>query len=992
MFESTRALSLFCLIAALGCENDPESPRIEVEPQRVEITAALGESVVRDVVVRNRGSVAVNLTSRLAEPDLGPFQIDQRAEALVPGSVTTVRIVFTPRALGESRGELLIEFGDQTASVEIVGTAVAQLVTVSPERIDFGNVVAGRTETRSVTLTNIASIDASIELGRSRLLALCPSADSEPYCLRVPRGQLDEGQRLFLGAGDSANLEVEFTPLGLGETSALLVLRPCSDPACATTLELSGVGLQSGLQCEPATLDFGQVNPGASRSLSIDCENATNIEVTVLTWALTPLSDDQLSVESPRPEVVAPGERISIEVSYAPLRLGDSEGVLQIETSAANDSRGNISIPLAGSGGGPSIAVTPQEMDFGLVSLIAPSRRQFVIVNTGFAPLTVSQIEVDIDGTGACSSPDAGSDVLQPGESQTVTIEFAPTVPGPTSCRIRIISNDTSSSEIVVVARGEGVNLPPCAFSSHPDPLDFGQVPSNRSYRRTFEIRNDGTDPCLLTATRIVPGTDPAFSLLSGDLRSLEIPAGTAELVDVAFAPQGSGARSGEVEFSISSQMSPFNTLELRGEGSDAGLIAVPSDLDFGTLGTGCNARRKTVSVFNPTSETMRIDSIELAAGTRGPSFALEGLPSNFPTTLTPGANLEFEVGFRSPGTSGYASAVVIEGTAGARPLRSLVGLRARSSLETTNTETLQQGGSAKIDVLFVVDKTGGMGTELNELRLNFPSFLQSATAQGLDYQIGVTTTDTTDEAGRLSSAPLSTTGRSTPNGPAQYRIIRSTTMPDPATVFASNVSFRESGGAAAAESGLRAAEQALSAPTITSHNAGFLRSDAALAVVFVSDEPDQSMNIVDYYENFLRSIKGFRNPGLLSVSAITAPTPPGRCNGPGGAATASGRYQSVAFRTGGSFHSICSTNWSGLMRDLGTRVFGVSTTRFFLLNPPVVSTLRVFVNGLEVPAATTNGTVNWTYDFATNSIGFAPAAAPGSSAKIRVEYTTECL
>jgi hypothetical protein len=38
------------------------------------------------------------------------------------------------------------------------------------------------------------------------------------------------------------------------------------------------------------------------------------------------------------------------------------------------------------------------------------------------------------------------------------------------------------------------------------------------------------------------------------------------------------------------------------------------------------------------------------------------------------------------------------------------------------------------------------------------------------------------------------------------------------------------------------------------------------------------------------------------------------------------------------------------------------------------------------------SGTVNWTYDYSTNSINFSPFSTPEPGAEIRVEYTVECL
>lgn len=225
----------------------------------------------------------------------------------------------------------------------------------------------------------------------------------------------------------------------------------------------------------------------------------------------------------------------------------------------------------------------------------------------------------------------------------------------------------------------------------------------------------------------------------------------------------------------------------------------------------------------------------------------------------------------------------------------------------------------------------------------------------------------------------------------AQNRVVTPRAGPSPAAVLAANLLSASSGGTAADESGLRAAEQALSAPVVIGHNAGFLRRDAALALVFVSDEPDQSPDAVDRYVDFYQSIKGTRHAHRVSVSAVAAPTPPGNCTGPGGSARADGRYEAAARQTGGVFASICNPSWATVMSDLAARVFG-TPRRFILRNHPVMTTLQVFVDGTAVPSISPAGGVNWTYDLPSNSVSFTPLGAASSpTATVRIEYAPDC-
>jgi hypothetical protein len=206
--------------------------------------------------------------------------------------------------------------------------------------------------------------------------------------------------------------------------------------------------------------------------------------------------------------------------------------------------------------------------------------------------------------------------------------------------------------------------------------------------------------------------------------------------------------------------------------------------------------------------------------------------------------------------------------------------------------------------------------------------------------------------------------------------------------VFVANANQGTSGSGN--EQGLQAAYLALSNPLIFGHNAGFIRPDAVLSVIIVSDEQDYSPGAVDFFVNFFLSIKGFRNTNQFSLSAIVGDAPSG-CNGPGGNADDGSRYIDAATRTLGVIQSICTSDWSRALEDLSTTAFGFKS-RFILSNQPVIQSLAVFVDGVRVDGRTTSGTNNWQYDVSTNSVNFTPFATPEPGANIRVEYAVECL
>jgi hypothetical protein len=306
-----------------------------------------------------------------------------------------------------------------------------------------------------------------------------------------------------------------------------------------------------------------------------------------------------------------------------------------------------------------------------------------------------------------------------------------------------------------------------------------------------------------------------------------------------------------------------------------------------------------------------------------------------------------------------------------------LVSLEGEGAVDATQVDEFDQLGRPEVDILFVVDDSCSMIEEQTALAQNLGTFLQFAQAQQVDYHIATITTDDFGDGGRF--LPL--------NGNPSDRVVTPQTQPSPEAVFAQNVAVGTVGGE---ERGLEAAYLALSSPLIFGHNAGFLRTEAVLSIVFVSDEEDHSSRTVDFFTDFFLSIKGFSNSNQFTASAIVSESPP--CSGPGGQAPEAGtRYSAVQQRTGGIFQSICTADWSRALEDLSTTAFGFKS-RFFLSNQPVVTTLGVFVDDVRIDQRSPGGTVNWDYDYGTNSLNFTSFATPEPGAHIRVEYTVECL
>ncbi len=294
--------------------------------------------------------------------------------------------------------------------------------------------------------------------------------------------------------------------------------------------------------------------------------------------------------------------------------------------------------------------------------------------------------------------------------------------------------------------------------------------------------------------------------------------------------------------------------------------------------------------------------------------------------------------------------------------------------VDATQVDVLKQSDGF-VDILWVVDDSGSMANERRRLVTNFSRFVQELLSLRVDFQMGVTSIVFNDGGRLRGTTPIIT--NKTPN---------------PQAVFATNTTFPAS--RSRWEQGLRMTQFALTSPNIDpgGPNAGFLRSNAALAVIVVTNEDDSSFGTTDYYARAFKSLKGPGNENLITFSAIAGAlpngcVPPGEAGLYGSEAGAGFRYAEVATKTGGTIGSICDVSFEDTLvkiaQALNTlkRVFPLTIT-------PIAGSIRVTViDGSTSTAIPQDPVTGFDYRADTNSVVFVGTYIPPPGSTVRIEY-----
>jgi len=284
------------------------------------------------------------------------------------------------------------------------------------------------------------------------------------------------------------------------------------------------------------------------------------------------------------------------------------------------------------------------------------------------------------------------------------------------------------------------------------------------------------------------------------------------------------------------------------------------------------------------------------------------------------------------------------------------------------SVDVFYQDASKAVDILMIVDDSCSMEPFQQKLGESFEAFMTYFIDTNVDYQIAVTTTDVTSwRAGQIRGEVI---GPATESAASRFS-------------EAVNVGTLGSGF----EMGLEAAAMALSEPLVSTDNFGFLREDATLSLIFVSDEEDGSPNPVNDYINGFYELKGHRNREVLNASALTV-TDLSECPPSDYSSTAGDRYVDVAQQTGGIVGNLCAADFENIVVDLSLNTSRLRDT-FFLSDKPDLSTIQVALEDVEIPC----DAGQWSYQLVDKEGEPAPAIVferdfmPGASQRIAVRY-----
>ncbi len=338
----------------LTIPNAVAAPAISATPNPLVIGAVVvGATGTGTLTVSNTGTAPLIISGITSSGAV--FTVAPATATVAPGASATFTVTFAPTAVGAQTANLSIASNavGSPLVVAVSGTATAAPVPVgslSVSALTFGNVNTGSTSTAVVRVRNrgTAPLDIASITSSNALFTAAPTTGT-------------------VAPGDSLTVTVSFAPTAAGAQTGTLTVTTNSSTNPVQTVSLSGTGvIQAPVGSLSVTaLSFGNVNTGSTGTAVVRVRNRGTAPLDIASIT----SSNALFTAAPTTGTVAPGDSLTVTVSFAPTAAGAQTGTLTVTTNSSTNPV--LTVALTGTGVVPAVITVDGALDAGYGAALA---------------------------------------------------------------------------------------------------------------------------------------------------------------------------------------------------------------------------------------------------------------------------------------------------------------------------------------------------------------------------------------------------------------------------------------------------------------------------------------------------------------------------------------------------------------------------------------------------------------------------------------------
>jgi len=611
--------------------------RLSTNPATLSFPTTIVGTAAADqyATLTNEGQMAVKLDGIQMGYGVESFnQSNNCGTVLAAGASCTITARFIPNEAKPRGGTIIVSVGQSLAAyVALDGVGTQPRLTLSSSSLGFPSINAGRTsEPLSVIVSNDTAYHATVT-GISVVENPAEFAQSNNCDTALP-------------PGSSCTINVQWSPKSKTLSTGSVVIE---NSMGTDVIALGGLPTQPIGGIEAPGVPGGGSAPGGGGGPDEpyvitfpDTQVSVSSGVRNITFSNSgngPLAVKGISVVSGMTDfaqsnncgtAIPAGSSCVISMKFTPAAAGKRTGVIFISSET-----GDYQFNLSGNGIGSVVQLYAESStDFGEVLVGSTAQRTFTFRNNGTVP--AQNVKASVDGTGVslvsntCGSDDALK-VIQPDNSCSMVVEFAPKAAGNLDALLAVDSNAANGTQRLSLS-GKAIHA--VGRLSADSGTSFGIVSTGSTSSLTFTFLNKGDAPATGMYAKI-DGTDMRFSANSCGAEDSRVSLGVDKVctMTVNFAPTAQGQMTGTLTVYSSATNGP-QSVELSGgakfstngyalqfNGSDGATNLV--DVGTGSKWTSFNGASITTSIYKEGSGSLNFNGVNQAVS--GPTIAYTG-------------------------------------------------------------------------------------------------------------------------------------------------------------------------------------------------------------------------------------------------------------------------------------------------------------------------------------------------------------------------------
>lgn len=933
----------------LGVRDGGGPPRLEVHPAVIDLGEVPLWTPTRFAVeVENVGPRALPRTFTVDVTDgEGVWlsaQVERTDEDVAAGARAELVGFAELGRVGPVEASLTVRhpWGSLPGALTVRATGVWRAAElVDPRDVGFGMIERGQTATVSVILS-AAEVSREVRLEGDSAFSMTPG-------------------RQVIGANEQARLQIVAAPDAVGRHRSDLVITSAGGER---RIPVAADGHLDAVRCRPTP----QVAPGYPPQPTVGAQlppvragRCAEVVMTCRNHGVGFAPFDPVDLDATNATVsttftrygrIAPRGLVELPLEVCPI----ASGPVSVRATVRRPGVASM-LTFTGEARGPRLELE-RPAELGPLPLTLSRKVEVSLVADSRFPVQIQSVVPVGFEPGEVYVSNSPREVA-PGTPAVLRLTVEPARAGLRQGSLRIVSDDERGVQELPVSF-EGVERA-CDLVIHTPELLFSR--SSADARQWLVLEHRGPAPCAIAVTPSVGAFAVDAARLSavhdGARLHVEIPGGGRAALPISRTRDVPVRQATGLGFEAAGVMASSREV--------ARLVAVPDRLPLVARvrsASGCGA-----DTSGPTTAQVRIEPV-LAPGavvTRltvldwDPSAAVAFAPT-VPFTVSRAAPLELELTLaEASGT--HVEGLALEYTVEGAFEQAVLPLGVTAALPEVS-QTMTWPSRPAMDMLWVIDGTASMA-ERASVQSESSDLAGLLARSGLDVNVVFAGVDHPPDPG--PQRPLSLVEL----GPAAFE-------------RALHDGLARGAGGHQLEQPLLQAEAALRS---WGQGLALMRPDAETYVLIVSDEPDQSPGPGrEALERLRRAAPG----GPLTVSVVAGPSPRGCASAEGPVAPAPRLWEAVEGGHGRAA-SICDPDWADqIARTFAREWFPRRTLE--LERPPVPGTVRVFVDGVEVPEVDASGDRQWSLEADPDRVVLAPVDWP-EGGEIEVRYRVDrCL